>query len=182
MKTGCVVCVIGAMGEGKSPYVKNLVRNSPFKNKLVNDVRYEYTGEKYPEDKGVFITFHDFEVFKNCIFELPGEEGSGITKAEIIFEEATIYGGRIASEDFKRFIFAAQHRNLFVYLMYHSVKDTPEFLIRNANVIILFNTGENPDGLRDDRALLKPYMSIKKTPTSPCIINVKEMITLHNSE
>lgn len=118
--------IIGAPGQGKSSYLKNLY----FKKRVfIYDVNNEhYKNENYklplPED---FVRKVENE--QNCI---------------IVFEEATIFFGNNSNTDtIRRMLVRKRHTGQYIVFVFHSIRTVPVQIMDFAEVITLFPTGDN---------------------------------------
>lgn len=135
-----VLLVISYMGGGKTYFTKEFIKKTSKKN-LIYDVNSEYA------DIPRTTSFYDFAEFM--------EKAEKVTDTNLIFEDATGELSGKAEKNIKRLIVAKRHRRNNLIFLFHSVEDTPPFLFRMANFIVLFKTGDLVDSLERKAPYLK---------------------------
>lgn len=136
---------IGATGQGKSEFVKQLIRNKPDGRYFVFDVNNEY-GEI---DKGgkPFNFSTDLEEHQCRMIELNAsefiEECNQRRNCTCVMEDAT---GFLRGNQGKRTIQVLQgkrHKNNTYILLFHSIRSVPVQLFDFANFVVLHHTNDN---------------------------------------
>jgi hypothetical protein len=124
-----IVC--GGQGQGKTTFVKNSV--SKMQGVIVLDVNNEY---KDLEKEGAKLIIKDFRTSLENIKNL-----NGIT---LIVEEATVFfSNRKYDENLLELIIRKRHQKNNIFLIYHSLTDIPDYLLRLSDYLILFKTKDN---------------------------------------
>lgn len=135
-----VVLVISYMGGGKTYFTKQFIKKTEKRN-LIYDVNQEYneiSGSK---------SYYDFTEFM--------QKAEDVTDTNLIFEDATGELSGKAEKSIKRLIVAKRHRRNNLIFLFHSIEDTPPFLFRMANYVVLFKTGDLIDSIERKAPYLK---------------------------
>lgn len=142
-KKGGVIILVGQRGSGKTPIIKKYISEAKTKNIVVYDPRREYPAE--------YTLFHQFKYFKKFIYN--------IQDAFVVIEEATSMVTQFKDLELSEQMIAAEHNNTILFFVFHSLIDTPPYIIRNCNYLILLNTGDDPEAIKNSRPAIYPYMS-----------------------
>lgn len=155
-KVGGVICVIGGTGTGKTPFVKKLLAQSNFLNKLVYDPRREYSLDDY-------TVFYKLKYFKEKVSEARG--------AAIVVEEATGFISSFKDIELTEWMIASEHNNNFVVFVFHTLMDAPKYVLNKCKFVQLFKTGDEPKDVMLNRARFYDYfMNENKPVTIPIIL------------
>jgi hypothetical protein len=142
-----VALIIGMRGQGKTTFIKNMLKGNP---NYVFDVQNEYQ-EFNPAphlDRKLFIS--------ECI---------EFTDTFCVFEEATgFFKGRL-DEQTDRMILSARHtRNRYIFC-FHSIQAVPPGIMNMVNFVVLFKTNDEPRVIKSKYSkLLKPYLILSQKP------------------
>lgn len=144
--------VIGMTGQGKSKFVKDILRNSQLQS-FVFDVNNEYEGIATKRD----TVLDEKKFIFNCM--------NNITDTNCIFEEATgFFNGKIPA-DLRRMIIGKRHRRNNYYFLFHSIADAPPGLVRLCNYVILYKTNdEEPTVRKRYGKLYQPFLRLQNAP------------------
>jgi ABC-type sugar transport system ATPase subunit len=161
-----LILVIGGTSSGKSPFVKNFIKE---KNCLVFDFQNEY-GEfnKYKERTADILT-NDITAPRARIYCRP-EEFIEIIKrrknTNVVWEEATgFFSGRIGKELVQVILSKAHTGNNFIFI-FHSVQRIPKAIVEFANYVILFRTGDVVQDVKAKiPAILPAFIEVQKNKT-----------------
>lgn len=138
------------MGGGKTYFTKDFIKKTGKKN-LVYDCNGEY--ENTPRT----TCLYDFSEFM--------ERAEKITDANLVFEDATGELSGKAEKNIKRLIVAKRHKRNNLIFLFHSIEDTPPFLFRMSNYIVLFKTGDLLESVERKAPILKKsFEKIKNLP------------------
>lgn len=155
-KEGELFSIVGRMGEGKTPEIKNKYLpyfSLPF---LINDLHNEYGHIKRSEcvaDVDLFIK-RAYAVRNTCI---------------CADEMDTMFDG-FNARDMANFIYAIQHNCNFWIGASHGWKETPDLFIKYSKWLLWFDTGESYETIKaKDKRLLR-YYNVPK----PVLINTKD--------
>jgi len=132
---------VGATDTGKSHQIKQLLKKVNKDALFIYDVNNEYR-EFFP------YPFVDFDRFI--------EAATRLKNAVLVVEEATIFLNNRSSNEFLREILVRKkHTNVFIILVFHSVRAIPRYIYELSNYITIFNTNDSPDmsakELKDER-------------------------------
>jgi DNA helicase HerA-like ATPase len=133
--------IVGATGTGKTTFVKKLLKKASKQSLFIYDVNNEYKEYfNYP-----FIYFEDFI-----------ESATRLKNGILVIEEATIFlNNRSSNENLKEILVRKRHTNLYVILVFHSMRSVPRYIYELSNYITIFKTNDSPDmtskELKDDR-------------------------------
>lgn len=130
IKNGCFIVIIGKMKSGKSPIAKKFAENSGYKNLIVYDHRREYDENKY-------TLFYSFSKFKKY-FPL-------IKKSFVIVEEATVFVNSFKDDALTDVITGIEHNLNTVVFLFHSLRQTPPYMLDYANYVIFTSPFDNPN-------------------------------------
>lgn len=142
IKIGSFVLVVGRMGEGKSPYIKSLIKKSNFKNVAIFDRRKEYDAKAY-------TVFYYFAIFKDWLLRF--------VRTFIVVEEATAVVGYYKDLDLADVITGVQHNNNVLVFTFHSWRDVPQSLLNKTNYLVIFATNDTPAFMRSNFEMIYPY-------------------------
>ena len=159
MKAGENIIIIGRQGSGKTPITKQLMEKSGYQNKVV----FDYRGE-YGEDVTVYKTFAGIKP------KLPYLRG-----CFIVIEEATAFVNSFKSLELTDLMVGIQHNKNICVWIFHSLADTPPFILRLARYIILLPTNDDPEKVKTSRPFFYPYLQkALKTKKQVIIDNYKQ--------
>ena len=123
--------IVGATGQGKSYFMKEMLSSIPNKNALmVYDVQGEYKDLfPYPFDK-------DVQKFLNKAVQ--------VENAVLVFEEATSYfKTRSRSDQMEEILLSKRHTNNTIFLVFHSFGFVPKGIWHLINSVVIFKTNDN---------------------------------------
>lgn len=161
-----LILVIGMTGQGKSPYILDLIKG---KKCFVFDVNNEYgTRTKYPGQTPVNLSDNVAderarftEMDKRRFIELC------MTKTDTIcvLEDATAFL-RGAQEEKTMLMITRKlfNRNNYV-LVFHSINRVPPFFMELTNYVVLFKTNDEISNVeRKYKSLLPAFLELQKAP------------------
>lgn len=142
-----VAVVIGAKGQGKSTFIKNMIKGQP---NYIFDVQNEY---------------QDFNPAPHLDRKLFVSECKEYTDTFCIFEEATgFFRGRLDEEVDQMMLSARHSRNRYIFC-FHSIEAVPPGIMRMIDFCVLFKTADEPNAVkRKYSRLFKPYLLLKQKP------------------
>ncbi len=148
--------IIGMTGQGKSEFVKNLIKG---KKSHAFDVNNEYKGISTTQDTQ--LDEHKFT--SDCANKLKN--------TYCVFEEATgFFNGRIPT-DLRRLIIGKRHTGNTYLFLFHSIADAPPGIIRLSNYVVLFKTNdEEPEVRKRYGKLYQPFLKLQNAPLYSKII------------
>jgi GTPase SAR1 family protein len=146
-KIGVSFLIVGRQGSGKSPIAKRLAANSGFKNKVVLDIRNEYSHDD-------FTIFTNIEIFRKKLIDFKN--------TFIIIEEATIFLMAYKQQDVASLLVGIQHNRCVCVFLFHSLLDVPDYILRLSNYMILLPTNDEPEKVRTMRPKFYNYLSQNK--------------------
>ena len=122
------IAVIGAMGQGKTTFIKNLLSNYDPKNIIVFDPNSEY--KEFSNN-----IFYDKEKFLKKVKKVKNKI--------VVFEEATafFYG---KNDDFINLLIRMRHLNVASIFVFHSIRSLPVFIFDFLNYMFIFKTNDRP--------------------------------------
>lgn len=157
--------VVGYIGSGKTPYTKELASKSGFKNVVVYDRRKEYDVKK-------FTIFYSVEYFREFLKTLQD--------SFIIVEEATGFVAAYKDMEWSDFIVGIEHNRNILCLLFHSIADTPDYVIRNTEFFALFPTYDDARKVELKSSRLFPYFMKERKKNAkgwniPILVNNKKI-------
>jgi hypothetical protein len=164
-KVGCTIIVVGRMGTGKSPTIKDLWQQSGMKNKIVYDRRREY-----PDDWTRFLSLEKFQM-----------KWTEFTDSFIVVEEATGFVNSFKEKELTDILIGIEHNRNILVFVFHSLTDTPPYIQRLARFMYLFPTNDNEKTIKTSRdELYFHFMAAGKKDSStgyyiPEIIDLNEI-------
>lgn len=148
----------GTRGTGKTTAVKQVVKSSLMKKKLVVDSfdspvweDMEHFGyENGVNEKIPIIDIEMLRRWQSGTYRLIGSDlepimdgiEQSVMNALIVFEDATKYIGSRLNSNVKRFVLDSKQKNLDLVFIFHSLVSIPPDLVRVANYLTLFKTQE----------------------------------------
>lgn len=158
-KSGSIIILVGAMGTGKTPWIKKFIKNIKFKNIVCYDPVHEY-----PEN---YTLFHEWKYFYQYFLK--------VHKSIVIIEECSSVISSQKDLDLTELMIKVQHRNNIVIFAFHSISDIPPYILKKSNYIVLFAVGDNPKKIEKDldRCELFKYMNLKKPVFIDRLGNIK---------
>lgn len=171
-----VITLIGATGQGKSPFIRNYISG---KKCFVFDVQNEYGARtKYPGQKPVnlsnnvadprsrFIIADTHEFIKLC-----AQKKNTIC----VFEEATMFFEGRTAEDMRRLIFSKFHSGNNYILVFHSINSVPPRLFEATDYIVLFKTGDDMNRVKAKYSKLVPYFTTLNNKRNGMYVKIKNI-------
>ena len=145
---GKVIAIIGQSGRGKTSRAKDIAQKVR-KPVFCYDVNREWGAKNVP-------TMVDFL-----------EQSTKKVNTTIVFEEATVFfdGGR-DSKTMKELFVSARHRNNVIILLFHSLADCPNYVIRLCHWVIIFRTADSwtyvKSAFNGIEPLLNAFLNVQK--------------------
>lgn len=163
-KVGYVIAVIGAMGEGKSLFIKDLInvkRNGEQPNCLV----YDFQQDDYPE------LSTDYKKERRARFlGIPSdfEKEAYLRKRSIVvFEEGTAFIGRTLKKEMESFLISKRHDRNVIVFVFHSIQETTREILRLCDFVVLHKTGDIEKDVKDRAPWLLPaFQDLQKKPST----------------
>ncbi len=168
--------IIGMTGQGKSDFVKSLVRGKKIHAFDINDeyyfpkINYDANGNpartQFSEADCKYMTRHT-----KCDEKLFISECSKLKDTYCVFEDATgFFSGKIP-QDLKRLIVGKRFsKNTYLFL-FHSIQDAPPGLVRLCNHVVLFKTNDEPHTVEKKYTkLLQPFLKLQSAPNHSKLI------------
>lgn len=140
--------IIGHTGTGKTFFTKKTILQTN-KSNYIFDINNEYKNFK---NSKIELDFNAFVL-----------NSQNMINSNIIFEDSTAFmSGKIETE-IKKIVVKKRHSNNNIFFLFHSIQDTPPFIFRLSNFIILFNTNDLQSQIKQkNERLLKPFIELKK--------------------
>lgn len=164
--------IIGKPGAGKSPFVRNFIRD---RRCLIFDIQSEY-GEKtkYPGQIPVGLPDNNTKPrsrFTGTDVDKFIETANTKQQTVIVFEEATAFFVGKTEKALRRFIINRFHTGNVSLFIFHSIQSVPPFIFDMCNYIVLFKTNDLYDNVRRKRPeLLEAFQKLKSKPDGEKII------------
>lgn len=145
--------VIGAPGEGKTPFCKKMIgggdTKEPPRHCLVFDINNEYgTRAKYAGQTPFNLSVNNNDLRSRYIGDnIESFIAIAMRKRNtvIIFEEATAFFEGRSSKMTRRLIINRYHtQNVYLFL-FHSINSVPPRIMEIANFVVLFKTNDETD-------------------------------------
>ena len=174
MSEGSMYIIIGAPGEGKTPFCKKMIGGAdtgvPPRRCLIFDINNEYgPRSKYAGQTPFNITHNTRDIRARYI----GDDINQFlhiarTKIDtvVVMEEATAFFEGKTSQLTRRLIINRYHtRNVYLFL-FHSVNAVPPRIMEIANYVVLFKTNDERDTVYRKYSRLGPYFEDLQSHTS----------------
>jgi len=162
--------VIGMTGQGKSDFVKQMIKG---RNAHVFDINNEYYFPRINVDaqgNKARIQFSEEDckkISRDTSFDEDRFVSDCLNKKDcyLIFEDATgFFEGKIP-KDLKRVIVAKRHKNIYPVFLFHSIQDVPPALVRLCNYVILFKTNDELETVEKKyQKLIEPFKKLQNAP------------------
>lgn len=166
------IIVVGMTGQGKSNIPKGMIEGNN-KACFVFDVNNEYgpiakykdqTPIKLSSDQSKHRSRHvdcDFTLFIEQCFTKKG--------SIVVFEEATGFLSGRVGKDFKRLVTNKLFSKNVYVLLFHSIIDVPQEIMRLANYLVLFKTNDEEHFVDAKYPRLLPYFNdLQNKPNGSC--------------
>lgn len=127
------ITVVGANEQGKSTYVKNILKTLPCPKHIL-DIGGEHNDV---QNATSYIDMKEFE-----------KHGKQITNSAIFIDEATLFLANNRRLDFMLWLYvrrSKRHNNNMIFTSFHSVQLVPRDVIRFSNYLVLFPTSDIPE-------------------------------------
>lgn len=152
------ILVIGAPGQGKSPFIKSMIEGNRC---FVFDVQNEYGAKtKYPgqtplnlsnnlnSERARFTTMDVKEFLRLC---------STKKNTVCVFEEATAFFQGATNEIMRRHLINRYHTGNPSLLVFHSINAVPPRFMEMCNYCVLFKTNDQEDNVYRKYGRLSQY-------------------------
>lgn len=128
---GKAFAVIGGTGRGKTTFVSKQLAKVHKNSIALYDVNREKLYKPF--------TAGDLPNIDNFV-----ERTSRMRNALIVYEEATIFfSNRGHDQTLKDILVRKRHTNNTVFLVFHSLRDVPNYVYRLCNYVVLFKTNDS---------------------------------------
>ncbi len=141
-----VITIVGGTGQGKTPYIKQLIKG---KNCLIFDVNNEYGLEPYNGKNNRSYFIGSAEEFIRLCF--------GKRNTACVFEEATGFLGFNTQTELKRLIVNKKHVNNYYIFVFHDVNSVPKFIRDLTDKYVLFKTFDIDKNVQQRDASIYPH-------------------------
>jgi hypothetical protein len=143
-----VTLIAGGQGTGKTTFVKSCILNP--KRAVILDINNEY---KELDKLGCLRIVKDFQNRLKDIVNLP--------QITLIVEEATIFfSNRKYDKNLCEMIVRKRHLQSDIFMLYHSLTDIPDYLLRISDFLWVFKTKDNPTRIEQK---YKDFADVKKS-------------------
>jgi hypothetical protein len=153
MSEGAMYIVIGAPGEGKTPFCKKMIGGADTgtapRRCLIFDINNEYGPRTKYRGQTPFNISHNTRDIRSRYIgdDITAFLNIARTKADtvIVMEEATAFFEGKTSQLTRRLIINRYHtRNVYLFL-FHSINAVPPRIMEIANYVVLFKTNDERD-------------------------------------
>lgn len=157
-RTNKIFLIVGDRGTGKTDFCKELLAVSPQPKKLIadifdNPVWHTMKTHKHPEWSATEIKLMPFDMLphhRNGMYRTYVEDEYLLQEAIekycvntiLIVEDASRYFGNVLTRNQKKYLLNSKQKNLEIHLVFHYLSDVPKQLLKIANYLTLFKTGE----------------------------------------
>lgn len=158
MRINKVILIAGTRGTGKTDFTKTLVKKSNLPKKLVVDEMDNpawHNLETWDDSNGAntpipIIQRQQLRLWRTGMYRVFDEDTDAmfldikqhVKNTFVVLEDATRYVGSKLSKDLRRFMFNCKQQNNDLVFVFHSLGSIPPELVKSANYLILFKTGE----------------------------------------
>jgi hypothetical protein len=162
-----LILVIGATGQGKSPFVKKYLEG---KNCLVFDIQNEYGERAKQGSNGIILNLPtDNTKARSRYIGNNRDEFIDLCKKKqntiCVFEDATIFFQGATGENMRDLIFSKAHSNNNYILVFHAINRVPPAFMEGADYVVLFRTRDEIRKVAVKyNSLLKPFIKLRENP------------------
>lgn len=149
-RSGKVIIVVGASGNGKSTWLKTTTREVDTSRFFCYDVNAEYFDDDDPLPE-----IDDFLAEMNTK-----------TDCVMVFEEATVFfSNRGSNKTMRQLLVAKRHRRNLIFLVFHSIRSIPYYIYDLVNYVVVFNTNDTEQIVKEKHELLfSAWQKVKDKP------------------
>jgi hypothetical protein len=161
-----LIVVIGATGQGKTPFVRKYING---KNCIVFDIQNEYGDKAKYEGQETLNLPTDNNLSRSRYIGTDKDEFISLCNKKrntiCVFEEATIFFQGSTEENMRHIIFSKAHtRNNFL-LIFHSINSVPPRIMEAANYVVLYRTNDEIKKVATKyNSLLKSFVKLRNKP------------------
>lgn len=150
------ILLIGMTGEGKSTYLKKLIKTSG-RPLLIYDVNNEHgTNKPLPSFEQFLMT------------------ATKVKNHLIAFEEATIFfSSKSSNNEMRELLIRKRHTNNLLVLLFHSIRSVPIDIFDFINYYVLFKTNDREAYISQkyrDAQILDDFNTLKNRPKHSYIV------------
>jgi type IV secretory pathway VirB4 component len=149
-----ITLICGGQGTGKTTFVKSCIVNP--KRGIILDINNEY------KEFDTLGAHRVTEKFRDSL-----ENISALDGITLVVEEATVFfSNRKYDEKLCEMIVRKRHQKNDIFLIYHSLTDIPDYLLRLSDYLWLFKTKDNPTRIeskyKDMDEVKKGFYEVRK--------------------
>lgn len=153
-----VILIAGTRGTGKTDFTKTLVKKSNLPKKLIVDEMDNpawHNLQTWDDPNGFntdipIINRQQLRAWRSGLYRIFDEDTDAmfsdikrnVKNTFVVLEDATRYVGSKLTADLRRFMFNCKQQNNDLVFVFHSLGAIPPELVKSANYLILFKTGE----------------------------------------
>jgi hypothetical protein len=157
-RTNIIWLVVGDRGNGKTDFLKNLINLSAFDKKLVVDIMDSAVWRNmkswnHPDLENQIIPICPpsmldkhrkglYRTFSEDVKEMERLIQKNVSNSLVVVEDASRYYQGLLSESQKNYLLNSKQKNIDLILVFHYLTDISPRLLKMANYITLFYTGE----------------------------------------
>lgn len=155
-----LVCIIvGTRGTGKTDFVKKIVKKSPLPKRLIVDTfdsapwqnLETHDHQEWMKIPVRVINYEQLSRFKKGTYRifdsdterLKSEIEKHVKNTLVVFEDATKHIDRTLTKPMRKFVLDTKQKNVDLVFIFHSLTAVPPELIRVADLLTLFKTGDS---------------------------------------
>jgi len=158
-----VITIIGGAKQGKTPFIKNYIKDSQC---LIFDVQNEYGMKtKYPNQVPYGLDTNNLKP-KSRVIDLDVEKFMDLCNTKrntvCVFEESTMFFQGMTGEQMRKLVFSKAHTGNVYVLVFHSINSVPPRIMEATDFVVLFKTNDEIKTVEKKfPRLLKPYLKLQ---------------------
>lgn len=159
-----VITIIGGAKQGKTPFIKEYIKNSKC---LVFDVQNEYGLKTKYEGQKPFNLGTNNNFPKSRVIDLDLDKFIELCKKKTntvcVFEESTMFFSGKIEKPMRKLVWSKAHSGNVYLLVFHSINSLPPGLMEATDFIILFKTNDQEKTIEGKYPrLLEPFRELQK--------------------
>lgn len=141
-----IIVICGAREHGKSSRIRELMNGRPAEPVIISDMSRQKAYQDMPE-----ISLDQFTRMKKGRYKVCDPDYHGFYKTAydhfrgglVVGEDASEYCGPQRDMKIYPMLIGLRHRGIDLVLVFHSINETPRYIIRQTNDFVLLKTGDN---------------------------------------
>lgn len=157
------IIIVGAPGCGKTYYTKNTLLKGVHPDALhLFDTNQEY-GDIYPHPFAPNV-----DKFLAKVYDMENDRFLMRNMVMVVEDATSFFSNRGRDECMQRILVGRRHPNISVVLLFHSMRDVPQYIITKCNVMVLFKTVDKDTFVKSkfDERIYDAWLGVQKRALS----------------